>query len=318
MSRGRAREKLWVVRAGDGETVAAIVRRAGDDPAHAVAEGRVFVGKRRITDPSAKVAVGDAVRIGAPAEATRSSARGAVRWVRWEKSGLVFAAKEAGLPTVPDHGGASHSLVAQVARELACEPGALHVTSRLDREVSGVVLFARDEAAAERLRRAREEGTYTRRYVAIAACARPLPDAGAWDGAIGAGKDARHRAVGGDDAKPSRTRFRMIARAPGEGVAYALLALEPETGRTHQIRVHASHAGAPLLGDRDYGGATRFTTPAGRVVALGRIALHCARVTVPDTGPGERLVAEAEVPDELLQLWSSLGGALDAWTAALA
>ena len=59
-----------------------------------------------------------------------------------------------------------------------------------------------------------------------------------------------------------------------------MLSVEPITGRTHQIRVHASHAGAPLLGDRDYGGPTRWTLKSGKSVTLDRIALHCARVTV--------------------------------------
>ena len=76
---------------------------------------------------------------------------------------------------------------------------------------------------------------------------------------------------------------------------YALLAVEPQTGRTHQIRVHASHAGAPLLGDRDYGGAARVTLAGGRTVALARIALHAARVSVPDAH-GQPLVAAAPRP----------------------
>ena len=104
-----------------------------------------------------------------------------------------------------------------------------------------------------------------------------------WDAPIGAGKDPRHRAAFGPDAKASQTRWTVIARAG----CFAMLAVEPQTGRTHQIRVHASHAGAPLLGDRDYGGATRVTLPDGRVVALARIALHAARVTVPDARGGQ-------------------------------
>lgn len=94
-----------------------------------------------------------------------------------------------------------------------------------------------------------------------------------------------------------------------------MLAVEPQTGRTHQIRVHASH-GAPLVGDRDYGGPARVTLPTGGIVALARIALHAARVTVPGAG-AEPLVATAPVPEELWRIWTDLGGDAEAWDRAV-
>ncbi len=307
-----AREKLWVVRAGDGTTVADIVRRIGEDPVKAVAEGRVFVGKRRVSTETTKVAVGDAVKVGAAAGRNVQ-----LKGVLFVKDGMAATIKPAGIPTVPDHAGAAHSWVASVARELGRDPASLHVTSRLDREVSGVVVFALEAAAAERLKRARDEGAYARRYVALAfAEAGALAEEGSWDAPIGAGKDARHRAAFGADAKASRTRFRVVARLPLGEHEVALLAVDPETGRTHQIRVHASHAGAPLLGDRDYGGPLRLTTLNGQVLGLGRIALHAARVMVPGAA-GASVVAEASIPDELRRVWAELGGAPEAWNTAL-
>jgi 23S rRNA-/tRNA-specific pseudouridylate synthase len=92
----------------------------------------------------------------------------------------------------------------------------------------------------------------------------------------------------------------------------AVLALAPVTGRTHQIRVHASNAGVPLVGDVAYGGAARLTLASGRVIAPGRVALHAARVVVPDER-GEPMVFAAPVPTELVELWSSLGGEPAAW-----
>jgi hypothetical protein len=71
-----------------------------------------------------------------------------------------------------------------------------------------------------------------------------------------------------------------------------------------------------LFGDRDYGGATRLTLASGGVVALARIALHAARVTVPGAG-GEPLVAEAPIPPELARLWVALGGEPEAWNTAV-
>ena len=105
-----------------------------------------------------------------------------------------------------------------------------------------------------------------------------------------------------------RTHYAVVALAP----PYALLALSPVTGRTHQIRVHASHAGAPLLGDRAYGGPARATLPSGRVLAFDRIALHAARVTLDGT------VIESPVPEKLRALWLALGGDGAAWEKACA
>ena len=322
-AQARPREKRWVVRAGDGTTVADILRRAGEGLS-AIEEGRVFVGRVRVGDAGAAVRAGDEVRIGGADGARSGTGTGtgtgtAVgEWaVIWERDGLLACSKPAGIPTVADHVGASHALVALAAASVGRKGSDLLVTSRLDREVSGVVVFALNAEAEARLRTAREQGRYARRYVALATDTLMKVDQGdqgiqVWDAPIGAGKDPRHRAAFGPDAKASQTRWTVIARAGG----FAMLAVEPQTGRTHQIRVHASHAGAPLLGDRDYGGATRVTLPDGRVVALARIALHAARVTVPDARGGP-LVATAPIPGELARAWAALGGASEAWDRAV-
>jgi len=294
---GVTREKVWVVRPGDGTTLAAIVARAGE-LARAITDGRVFVGKRRITRPEHPVKPGDVVRIGAPPHEPRR------RVVLFVEGDLVVCNKPAGLPTVPDHAGASHCLVALAARETGARD--LRVTSRLDRDVSGVVVLAATAAGEARLRRARAEGRYQRRYLALGVG--DLPAEVTWDAPIGRARDPRLRAAFGPDAKPSLTHARVVARTAG----VLLLAVEPITGRTHQIRVHASAAGAPLVGDRDYGGPRSFTSEDGRVVALDRIALHAARVSV------DGVRADAPVPDALAAVWSALGGHAEAWDEALA
>lgn len=281
------REKIWIVRPNDGATLLAVLARAREDKA-AIDEGRVFVGKKRATKDQ-PVKVGDAIRIG-PAAAPAAKIE-----VLFERDGVIACVKPAGLPTVPDHAGSAHSLVARVEKETGRKN--LRVTSRLDREVSGVVLFATDEAAEARLRGARDEGAYARRYVAIAAGHAEPGAAGEWTASIGRAKDPLLRAVDGPDAKASRTRWRVAAASPGA----LLLVVDPETGRTHQIRVHSAHAGWPLLGDRDYGPG-KLTLASGAVIAPSRIALHAARVSVAG------LVAEAPIPDELVKLWTQCGG----------
>jgi 23S rRNA pseudouridine955/2504/2580 synthase/23S rRNA pseudouridine1911/1915/1917 synthase len=118
--------------------------------------------------------------------------------------------------------------------------------------------------------------------------------------------------VAGRDAVPAQTRYEACGFAR-DGAA--VLALAPMTGRTHQIRVHAANAGAPLVGDVAYGGAARVTLASGRVVEPRRVALHAARVVVPDEDGGP-LAIVAPIPSALVELWSNLGGDAAAWELA--
>jgi 23S rRNA pseudouridine1911/1915/1917 synthase len=305
MSSSPAGRRRWIVRAGDGRVVSEVLARAAVD-AQAVGDGRVFVGRRRVVRADEAVHDGDVIEVAPPRDL-----HGDVK-VLVDGGDVLAVDKPAGIPTIADHGGAAHALATRVARMLEVDPSTIHPTSRLDRAVSGVVVFARSKAAAERLRLARTDGTYARRYVAIS-CVAPDPESGTWEAPIGrAQRDPRLRAVAGRDPVHAITRYAVCGRSLRGAV---LLAVAPITGRTHQIRVHASHAGSPLLGDRAYGGPTRLVLPNGSVQDPGRIALHALRVTVP-ASTGEALVAFAPVPKALLDLWSALGGPPDAWDLA--
>jgi 23S rRNA-/tRNA-specific pseudouridylate synthase len=295
----------WIVRPGDGHTVREVLTRAGAD-CDAVNAGRVFVGTRRVRRANEPVHAGDVVQVAVPAANEERAAT-----LLWNARDFVAADKPAGIPTIPDHAGSAHALIAAVARALGVDATLLHATSRLDRDVSGVVVFARTKGAADRFARARAEGTYERRYVALVGKA-PGPARGMWDVPIGRARDPRLRMAKGRDPVDARTRYEVAALAPrGE----AMLAVAPVTGRTHQIRVHSAHAGAPLLGDRAYGGPSRVTLPAGRVLEPGRIALHAARVVVPGED-GVPVLLASPVPAELQFLWSALGGDPAAWEVA--
>jgi 23S rRNA pseudouridine1911/1915/1917 synthase len=294
----------FVVGPQDGQAVREVLVRLGADK-DAIHEGRVFVGRKRARSDGEPVREGDVIQVAAPSRTPPPDVR--VLLVTRE---LAVVDKPAGISTIADQRGAAHALVATLARILGVRAAGLHSTSRLDRDVSGVVVFARTKAARQRLARARVEGAYERHYVAISA---PTPlERGTWNAPIGRAKDPRLRSVEGPAAIPAMTRFCVCARAPGGA---ALLAVAPITGRTHQIRVHAAHAGAALLGDRAYGGPTRVALPGGRVIALTRIALHAARVVVPDEAGGS-VTLEAAVPQELAALWGDLGGSSDAWELA--
>ena len=155
----------------------------------------MFIGRHRARSEQEGVRPGDEVYV-----APRVDAGVPARLLAAE-DGLVAADKPAGLVTIPDQGGASSSLIASVARAIGAPVASLHATSRLDRGVSGVVIFARTEAAAARLRAARERGLYSRRYVAIAATA---PAEARGDGRPRSGAPAIRAIARHSDAMPQR------------------------------------------------------------------------------------------------------------------
>ena len=82
----------------------------------------------------------------------------------------------------------------------------------------------------------------------------------------------------------------------------------PATGRTHQLRVHAAKAGAPLFGDHQYQGDRRKVLPDGNVVTARRVMLHCARVSFP-WNDADKTQFDAPVRADMKKVWLALGGA---------
>lgn len=158
----------------------------------------------------------------------------------------------------------------------------LMLVHRLDVGTSGVVLLARGEGAHRALSLLFQNRRAQKTYRAIV-WGRPAPPQGVFEDPLGRDpKDGRRMKVRAD-GKPARTSYRTLARF---GPA-ADLELSPETGRTHQIRVHLSAHGHPIVGDDLYGGATRWhgvRDPAHRraLAAAGRPLLHAARVQIPE------------------------------------
>ena len=177
-----------------------------------------------------------------------------------------------------------------------------HPTSRLDAAVSGLVTFALDKDANGRLLEARRLGTYERLYLGITL--HDLDDAGLWSWPISLdARSAKRRVAGpGRGERDARTRYEVGARTPFA----TLLRLMPETGRTHQLRVHAARAGVPLFGDHAYQGERRKVLPDGSVVTARRVMLHCSRVGFPWTSGFARF--EAETPLDMHRVWLALGG----------
>ena len=274
----------------------------------ALGDGRVFVDAKRASEATLPLPAGVAVEVFAPRPSASISVLGEME--------EVFAVhKPAALPTEPDKSGAD-CVLAQLALLMRVEVEGLFAVSRLDVGVSGVLLVTLGARSRERLLAERASGRLRRRYLALAAGV-PQPGAGDWRDALGAGGAGR-RAVDGRDAQKAHSQYRVVATADPvtrDSSATALLALSPITGRTHQLRVQASAHGAPILGDRKYGGPPRMTAKDGSVQAFSQILLHAAWV---EWGfEGERIRVTSEPVAALVDAWLALGGDLGAIQRAL-
>jgi 23S rRNA pseudouridine1911/1915/1917 synthase len=180
---------------------------------------------------------------------------------------------------------------------------ALRLVHRLDVGTSGVAILARNAAAHRAMTLALQNRQAKKTYRALA-WGRPVPPAGVYDDPLGRDSgDGRRMKVRRTDAKPAVTRYRTLGRLP----SVTDLELSPETGRTHQIRVHLSAHGHPIVGDDLYGGASRWhgvREPAQRRVlaAVTRPLLHAARIQVPELG----LDVSAPLPEDYRNVLSAL------------
>ncbi|HET9551622.1 MAG TPA: RluA family pseudouridine synthase [Anaeromyxobacteraceae bacterium] len=211
-----------------------------------------------------------------------------------EDAALLAVDKPAGRLVIPGRAGGEESL----REELEAAHGPLWVVHRLDRGTSGVLLFARTAAAHRAVNLQFDRGEPRKVYLALVA---GLPPAElAVDVAIAPARRGRMRPARAGDpkGKAARTVFRLLEPFPARQgrPACALVEALPETGRTHQIRVHLMAAGHPLLVDPDYGDDAPLLDAAGAPV-LARTPLHAARLTLRHPDGGELTVASAAAPD---------------------
>ncbi len=168
---------------------------------------------------------------------------------------------------------------------------------RLDRETTGCLVLGRNKPALKRLGGLFASGRIAKTYVAIC-CGQPKEDAGRIDLPLARrSHDKRSWWMKVDPAgDPSSTRYRVLARADG----IAFVALQPETGRTHQLRVHCSAMGWPIAGDKVYGG--------DRAMAASRaLQLHAIRIVIPARHGHEPIRVTAPLPSAMSDFLYGLG-----------
>lgn len=183
---------------------------------------------------------------------------------------------------------------AEVGDDPDYRPGIVH---RLDKETSGVLLVARNRDAFEYLKGLFKKGEIQKVYLALV-YGEVKSEVGSIDKPIGLlGGSVKRTVHGGKMIKEARTEYKVRRRYNG----YTLLEVSPRTGRTHQIRVHLSSIGHPIVGDKLYGGKREKRSR----LALGRHALHAYFLGFRDR-EGVQREFEATLPDELTEALKSI------------
>jgi len=171
---------------------------------------------------------------------------------------------------------------------------------RLDKDTSGCLVLGRHPKALALLGKLFADGRVEKTYLAIATGA-PAADAGRIDQPLAKRSPTRGWWMqtvprGAPGAQEAVTDYAVLHRAGG----LAVLALSPRTGRTHQLRAHLAHIGAPILGDAIYGGASRL--PGGP-----RLHLHARRVVVPLARTAPPVAVTAPLPPHICETLDVLG-----------
>lgn len=274
--------------------------------------GYTSVDAVTVREPAASVRAGACYRLDPPPPVAATPEPQAIGLnILFEDDDLIVLDKPAGLVVHPAPGNEDGTLVNALLAHCGDSlpglggekrPGIVH---RLDRDTSGVMVVAKSEMALAALGRAFAERSIARHYLALA-WGVPSPTTGEIEGDIGRDpRDRKRMAVVTRNGKPALTRYRTLASYAG---AASLLECRLATGRTHQIRVHLSARGHPLLGDPVY---LRRTPAAARMLAapirdacldFPRQALHAASLGFIHPRSGAELLFETEPPEDFKSL----------------
>ncbi len=259
-----------------------------------VGAGKVRVDGR-VERKSYRVTSGEVVEVDGSAEGPVTPPEGVD--VVYEDEHLLVASKPSGVVVhraAGVRGGTLVDALAASGRPLAATAGADRpgIVHRLDKDVSGLLVVAKTDAAYDALSKAMRVRRIERQYVALVH-GLPPTDRGKIDAPIGRHPRHRTRMAVRAEGRSSVTWFSVKERF----VDASLLDVRLETGRTHQIRTHLASIGHPIVGDAAYGRDPSYA----RRLGLRRPFLHALRLTFDHPDTGVRVVVESNLPPELEQ-----------------
>jgi 23S rRNA pseudouridine1911/1915/1917 synthase len=281
-----------------------------------IAAGRVLVSGKS-AKPSYKVKPGDHIRATFEVEAPFVIRPEPIPLkIAYEDSELIVVDKPPGMVVHPARGHSEHTLVNALlyhckslpaGANSKIRPGVLH---RLDKDTTGLIVFAKADASLTNLGRQVESRRLTREYRAVVWGDLGLPS-GTIDAPVGRSTiDRKRMAVTPFASRTAVTGFEVLERF---GIA-TLVRVRLQTGRTHQIRVHMAHYGHPVLGDPDYGGRSRDVIRHQRDVPafeallqiMKRQALHAAKLGFTHPVTARYVEFESPLPEDMEQLLTFL------------
>jgi 23S rRNA pseudouridine1911/1915/1917 synthase len=263
-----------------------------DEARAALARGGAFVSGKRVREEQFALRGGETVEVSlrpdAPAAALEDER------VLLLDQHVLGIDKPAGV--LAQEGKAGGTSLVDLAADLLTRRGespAVFLVHRLDRGTTGATVLARSKPAQAALVAEFREGRAEKEYRALVA-GEPRDDEGLVDLALGPDRAVPGKRRVDPAGEPARTRYRVLERFQRG----ALVAAFPETGRTHQIRVHLASLGLPLAGDARYGGPRFFAGAEGERLELHRPMLHACSLRVRH--PADGFVGlKAEVPHDL-------------------
>ena len=207
----------------------------------------------------------------------------------YEDDDLLVLNKPAGVAMHPKSGDASAPSLAAMLTSYLGEGSVPHFVSRLDKGTSGLLIAAKSGYVHDRLRRALHSSDLRREYRAVAV-GRVEPPYGVIDAPIGRAEGSIIRRCVRADGLPSLTEYETL-QVSGR---FTLLRLRPQTGRTHQLRVHMAYLGHPLAGDWLYGTEDK--------TLIARPALHSYELWFTQPVTGQELHFTAPIPQDMQRL----------------
>ncbi|MDT8862748.1 RluA family pseudouridine synthase [Alkalihalobacillus sp. MEB130] len=253
--------------------------------------GSILVNEKEVTVRQT-IQTGDEVTICLPAEQASSSmeAEEGILEILYEDDHLLVINKQAGIPTIPSREHLTHTLANFVLgyykkRKI---PATFHAVNRLDKDTSGALIVAKHRIAHDRLSKLQQAGAVNRYYRALVT-GELSRKKGTIEAPIGRDPNSIITRQVREDGKRAVTHYSVQSETSYGSFVHIKL----ETGRTHQIRVHFSYIGHPLLGDDLYG---------GKHIGITRQALHCGMIEFQHPFTGEKICRTCELPEDMRRL----------------